>query len=96
MHLVERGRNSCVLRNMKGVLENYEVLAMFPFTSESKKMGVIVKNKATEKIIYMVKGAEVVMERIIKPASRPSLLEFCENLALDGLRTLVFAQKVLT
>lgn len=36
------------------------------------------------------------MEQKVKPANRPSLLEFCENLALDGLRTLVFAQKVLT
>ena len=33
---------------------------------------------------------------MIKPAARISLMEFCEQLAMDGLRTLAFAQKVLT
>lgn len=47
MKLVNRERSSCILRNIKGVEEEYEVLAMFPFTSESKKMGVLVKNKKT-------------------------------------------------
>ena len=36
------------------------------------------------------------MERKVRPHARVSLLESCENLAMDGLRTLVFAQKVLT
>ena len=69
---------------------------MFPFTSESKKMSVLVKSVETGRVLYYVKGAEVVMEHKIKPQARACLLEFCENLAMDGLRTLVFAQKVLT
>lgn len=36
------------------------------------------------------------MEPKIKAQARPSLQESCENLALDGLRTLVFAQKVVS
>ena len=36
------------------------------------------------------------VEGMIKPAARISLMEFCEQLAMDGLRTLAFAQKVLT
>jgi hypothetical protein len=36
------------------------------------------------------------MEPLIQESQRPLLLEFCEQLAVDGLRTLVFAQKVLT
>lgn len=36
------------------------------------------------------------MEHKIKVGARPSLLESCENLAMEGLRTLVFAQKLLT
>jgi phospholipid-translocating ATPase len=86
----------CTLRNVVGINENYQVLAMFPFTSESKKMSVLVKSVETGRVLYYVKGAEVVMEHKIKPQARASLLEFCENLAMDGLRTLVFAQKVLT
>ena len=86
----------CTLRNVCGVYENYQVLAMFPFTSEAKKMSVLVKSVETGRVLYYVKGAEVVMEHKIKPQARASLLEFCESLAMDGLRTLVFAQKVLT
>ena len=36
------------------------------------------------------------MEGLIKVGQRALLLEFCEQLAMEGLRTLVFAQKVLT
>jgi phospholipid-translocating ATPase len=59
-------------------------------------MSVLVKQRETGKIIYYVKGAEVVMEGMCKTGQRPLLLEFCEQLAMEGLRTLVFAQKVLT
>ena len=59
-------------------------------------MSILVKSEETGRIIYYVKGAEVVMEHKIKPQARAALLEFCEQLAMDGLRTLVFAQKVLT
>lgn len=54
-------------------------------------MSVLVKSKETGRVIYFVKGAEVVMEHKIKPQARSALLEFCESLAMDGLRTLVFA-----
>lgn len=91
MSLVERDRTYCIMRNAKGGLEEYDVLASFPFTSESKKMGILLKNRSTNQILYYLKGAEVVMEPKIKVGARPSLQESCENLALDGLRTLVFA-----
>jgi len=54
-------------------------------------MSVLVKQKETGKIIYYVKGAEVVMEGLMKTGQRALLLEFCEQLAMEGLRTLVFA-----
>lgn len=59
-------------------------------------MSVLLKSEETGRFIYFVKGAEVVMEEKLKPQSRASLLEFCESLAMEGLRTLVFAQKILT
>lgn len=76
--------------------ENFEVLANFPFSSETKKMSILVKQKETGRYIYYVKGAEVVMEHKVKPQQRSPLLEFCESLAMEGLRTLVIAQKVLS
>ena len=59
-------------------------------------MSILVKQRETGKIIYYVKGAEIVMEGLMKQNQKAMLLEFCEQLALEGLRTLVFAQKVLT
>lgn len=96
MNLIERDRTYVQIQNCQGIYENYEIIANFPFSSQSKKMSVLVKQKETGKIIYYVKGAEIVMEGLMKVGQRALLLEFCEQLALEGLRTLVFAQKVLT
>ena len=96
MKLVSRERTKCVLEDIQGNEETFDILASFPFTSESKKMGCLLKSQNTGRNIYLLKGAEMVMETKIKVGARPSLLEACENLANEGLRTLVFAQKVLT
>ena len=96
MELIERDRTYVQLRNTKGIYENYDIIANFPFSSQSKKMSVLVRQRETGKIIYYVKGAEVVMEGLMKATQRALLLEFCEQLAMEGLRTLVFAQKVIT
>jgi phospholipid-translocating ATPase len=42
-----------------------------------------------------LKGAETVMEKKVKPHQRATLVESCENLAMEGLRTLVISQKLL-
>jgi magnesium-transporting ATPase (P-type) len=39
--------------------------------------------------MFYLKGAETVMERKVRPNQRASLVESCESLAMDGLRTLV-------
>ena len=41
--LRERERTHCSLTNSAGVTENYRILALFPFTSESKKMSVLLR-----------------------------------------------------
>lgn len=43
MELVERDRTYVSLRNPKGIIENYDILANFPFSSQTKKMSVLVK-----------------------------------------------------
>lgn len=59
-------------------------------------MSILIRQKETGKTIYYVKGAEIVMESMINPSQRSTLLEFCDQLASDGLRTLAFAQKILS
>lgn len=78
MELVERDRTFVQLRNCKGIYENYEIIANFPFSSQSKKMSVLLRQRETGRILYYVKGAEVVMEGLMKSTQRALLLEFCE------------------
>ena len=44
-----------------GVDEQYDILANFPFSSETKRMGIIVRHRATDRIILYLKGADMVM-----------------------------------
>lgn len=59
-------------------------------------MGILVRNIETNRIIFYLKGAEVVMEEKVQENSRAFLRETCENLASTGLRTLVISQKYVT
>ncbi|KAI9594921.1 ATPase, class II, type 9A [Syncephalis fuscata] len=72
----------------------YTVLDIFPFTSESKRMGIIVREMTTGEIIFYEKGADVVMTRIVQ--FNDWLDEECGNMAREGLRTLVVARKRLS
>jgi magnesium-transporting ATPase (P-type) len=42
------------------------VLDIFPFTSESKRMGIIVRDTSTNTITFFVKGADAIMAQIVQ------------------------------
>ena len=96
MKLTDRDQNLIQIQNTAGNFENYDVLANFPFSSETKRMGIVLKHQETGKIIFYLKGAETVMKATVRPGQRATIDESCENLAIEGLRTLVIAQKGLT
>ncbi len=54
-------------------------------------MSILVKHKESGRYIYYIKGAEVVMAHKVRPSQRSPVLEYCEQLAMEGLRTLVIA-----
>jgi phospholipid-translocating ATPase len=58
-------------------------------------MGIILRHRRSGKIIFYVKGADTVMSKKVKPGQRSTCDEYCENLAREGLRTLVITQKLL-
>ena len=95
MELLMRDHFHIKIKNAKGFEENYKILANFPFTSENKKMGIIVKHEESEKIIFYLKGADMVMKQTVPEIQRGFLLDECENLAREGLRTLVLTQKFM-
>jgi phospholipid-translocating ATPase len=56
-------------------------------------MGILVHHKETDRYIFYLKGADTVMLAKIPQAQRGFLMDECENLAREGLRTLVISQK---
>ena len=96
IELSKRTQTQIQIINGNNQEENYEILANFPFSSETKRMGILLKNIETQRIIFYLKGAEVVMEEKVQENSRAFLRETCENLASTGLRTLVISQKYVS
>ena len=72
----------------------FEILDVFPFTSESKRMSLVVRDRETDEITFYQKGADVVMAGIVQ--HNDWLEEECGNMAREGLRTLVIGRKRLS
>jgi phospholipid-translocating ATPase len=79
------------------------ILNVFPFTSEGKRMGIVVRfyhgpaSSATDEdgeIWFYQKGADTVMMSIV--AANDWLEEETSNMAREGLRTLVVGRKKLS
>ena len=96
MRLVGRTDKEIKIMNANDKEEEFEVLANFPFSSDTKRMGIILKNKKYGHIIYYLKGAENVMMRFVKDEYINYIAENAENLATKGLRTLVLSQKLIS
>merc|ERR1712223_1693412 len=92
--LIERTLTSMKLKTPLGEIVGYTILQIFPFTSETKRMGIIVRDEKTDEIIFYMKGADVVMSSIVQ--YNDWLDEEVDNMAREGLRTLVVAKKLLS
>lgn len=80
--------------SMSNRVFRFQILQIFPFTSEIKRMGIIVKDLNTKEITFYLKGADVVMQSIVQP--NDWMMSECSNMANEGLRTLVVAKRVLS
>uniref|UniRef100_A0A8C4NK30 Phospholipid-transporting ATPase n=1 Tax=Eptatretus burgeri TaxID=7764 RepID=A0A8C4NK30_EPTBU len=92
--LVSRDLSTMQLRTPGGQLLTFSILQIFPFTSESKRMGIVVRDESTGEVVFYMKGADSVMTNIVQ--YNDWLEEECGNMAREGLRTLVVAKKTLT
>lgn len=95
LKLFKRDRHKITLMHvhMSQLLE-FEVLYNFPFSSETKRMGILVKSKFRDEVWFLQKGADTVMSKIV--GSNDWLDEETGNMAREGLRTLVIGRKVLS
>jgi phospholipid-translocating ATPase len=92
--LAARTMSRVILTVPGGEQLHFEILAEFPFTSEAKRMGIIVQDVGTGTVTLYLKGADTVMSRRVN--YNDWLDEECGNLAREGLRTLVFAKRELS
>ncbi|TFK83591.1 aminophospholipid-transporting P-type ATPase [Polyporus arcularius HHB13444] len=91
LRLIFRDRTRIELQTPTGSRISFDVLDIFPFTSESKRMGIVVRDSQSGEITFMQKGADVVMTKIVQ--RNDWLEEECANMAREGLRTLVMARR---
>lgn len=95
LKLVKRDRTSLTLLHVSTRREVvYDILYNFPFNSDTKRMGVVVKDRSKDEIYFMQKGADTVMARIVNYSDW--LEEETGNMAREGLRTLVIGRKRLS
>ena len=96
MILESRDQRSMRIKNSAGQEENYEILENFPFSSDTKRMGIVLRHKETKRLVFYLKGADVALVNKVPEIQKGFLQDECENLAREGLRTLVITQKALT
>ena len=96
MRLIHRTDSEIKIKDSADNFEEFEILANFPFSSDTKRMGIVLKNKKHGHIIYYLKGAENVMMKFVKKEYVSYISENAENLATKGLRTLVLSQKIIS
>ena len=81
--ILQRTQNTITLRNALKEEEQYEILYNFPFTSESKRMRIILQNKRTGKYVFYLKGADSIMRQFVTDQQKRSFIdEECRDLAM--------------
>ena len=107
LRLVHRDRQSIALQSVASsrIVVRVKILEVFPFTSDSKRMGIILqylqgtesstsRNLVPGEIWFYQKGADTVMTNIV--AANDWLDEETANMAREGLRTLVVGRRKLS
>mmetsp|Transcript_2936 Transcript_2936/g.2652 ORF Transcript_2936/g.2652 Transcript_2936/m.2652 type:complete len:715 (+) Transcript_2936:765-2909(+) len=96
VELVQRTQEKIVLNTPRGI-EEYQILDIFPFTSDTKRMGIILRSETNGQITFYLKGAEeALLSKISSQSSQEKMKEDCEILAQEGLRTLVITQRTVS
>jgi phospholipid-translocating ATPase len=95
LRLAHRDDHQIKLQDRTGAEYAFDILHTFPFSSETKRMGIIVSVVATGKKFFILKGADIVMKERITRKGASWLDEEVETYAREGLRTLVVAWKAI-
>jgi phospholipid-translocating ATPase len=74
----------------------FDIEHLFPFSSDLKRMGIIVRERTSGERVFYLKGADTVMQGIVQRTGADWMPEESTKLAQQGLRTLVVARKRLS
>ncbi|CAF1486017.1 unnamed protein product, partial [Rotaria sordida] len=86
-----------VIISFRGEEEKYEILNVLEFSSDRKRMSVIVRTPKNQIKLYCKGADSVIMERLVSDDPNvPLTTEHLESFAKDGLRTLCLAYRILT
>ncbi len=96
MQLKYRDDTDINLQDSNNYEEKFKILALFPFSSDTKRMGIVLNNIETNQKIFYLKGAENVICKLVKEDYTGIIKENTESLSSIGLRTLVICQKLLS
>lgn len=103
LRVQQRTREEIVIQSSQTnkIVLTAKIMEIFPFTSDSKRMGIIVRISSTipdlpsaDELVFFQKGADTVMAPIV--AANDWLNEETANMAREGLRTLVVGRKRLS
>ena len=87
-----RKTNEINIKTPSGKVRSYKILQNFPFSSETKRMGIVLEDE--EGIIhFFLKGADIAIAPKISREARVFVEEEAGSLSQEGLRTLVLAYK---
>lgn len=93
VHLHDRTLKNITLKTPANTYVTYNIIKMFPFSSERKCMSIILQEEGSSNFLFLMKGADVKMCKVISKCEW--LDESCQEMAQKGLRTLVFAQRII-
>ncbi|GIX66375.1 aminophospholipid-transporting P-type ATPase [Babesia caballi] len=96
VELRERDETKMVLCVNGTIFLTYKILMVFPFSSETKRMGIIVEDEEANAKFFFCKGAESALVKLLQPRGSVWLNEECDNMARLGLRTLVFGYRQIS
>ena len=73
--LKDRTLKEIILENCQREKETFRILQIFPFSSDRKRMGIIVQHNSSGRIIFYLKGADSVMKDMVSETLRGFVLD---------------------
>ncbi len=61
----EKSQSAIELKLPNGRKQEYQIKYSFPFKSETKRMGILLKDTAKDEYIFYLKGADIVMKDLV-------------------------------